>query len=71
MICLHDGREIELRLHGDMDDIQVSEAYYLDGDEDVPDDVIDMLLDKYADEVYMELYENKIGQAEDYYEGDR
>lgn len=67
-----DGREIQISVSGRYeDDIQIDEAYYVDSEEEVLDDVIDYIQSQYADEIYQEWYENKCGEAEYLYEGDR
>lgn len=66
------GNEIEISIGGAYeDDIQIEEAAYFDSDDEVSDETIDYILDTYADEIYTEWYENKAGEAESYYEGDR
>ena len=67
------GREIEISVYGQYeDDIEITDAAYCDNlDEEVPDSVIDYIMDKYASEIYNEWFENQCGAAEYYYEGDR
>jgi len=68
----NDGREIEIHVYGNhSDDIQIDEAFYLDSNDDVTDEDIEYIMDYYADDIYLQWYENKCGQAEAYYEGDR
>lgn len=71
MIFTFENREIEISVYGDFDDVQVSEAFYTDTKEDVPDYIIDLLLDENAGNVYEYLYEKQVMNAETYFEGDR
>lgn len=45
------GREVEIEFYGDYDDVQVDDAYYLDGDEDVSGEDIEYILDRYGAEI--------------------
>lgn len=63
------GREIYISVYGKYeDDIQIDEAYYVDTEEDVPDDVIAYIYENYASEMYDQWYENKVCEAEYYYD---
>ena len=66
------GRECEISVYGRFDDdIQIDSAVYTDDGTDVPDDQVEFLYDHYASEIYEHWFENQIGAAESYYEGDR
>jgi hypothetical protein len=66
------GRQIEISVYGRYeDDIQIDEAYYTDSEEEVSDETLDYIYSQYADAMYEEWYDNKVGEAEYYYEGDR
>ena len=65
-------REIEISIYGLYeDDIQIDEAAYFDSEEEVSDETIEYILDTYADAIYAEWHDNKVGEAESYYGGDR
>jgi len=61
-----DNREIEISVCGRYDDdIEISDAYYLDSDnEEVSDETIDYIMDAYSDDIYQEWYENQVCAAE-------
>lgn len=69
------GREVEFVVWGIYeDDIQVDDAFYVDdieGKEEVSDDDLDYIQDKYASEIYQEWLENQICAAEYACEEDR
>ena len=68
------GREVEIgHVSGYQDDIQIEDAWYTDESigPEVPDDEIDFIYNEYATELYDLWYQNKVSQAEYYYEGDR
>lgn len=65
-----DGREVELSVYGQHDDVQIDEAYYTDTGEDVPDNVVDYLMDTYGDKLFEAFQENQVDRA-DFYEGER
>ena len=66
------GNEIEISVYGQYeDDIQIDQADYVHSDDEVPESTIDYILDTYASEIYQEWYENKVGEADYYHEGDR
>ncbi len=49
------GREIEISVYGDSDDIQIDEAYFADdvsGEEEVPDSDIQYVMSAYQDRIY-------------------
>jgi hypothetical protein len=65
-------REVEIELGGASDDIQVTSAVYTDEQGgDVPDDEVEWIYENYAESIYVAWYEQKQGEAEYYYEGDR
>ena len=61
------GREVELSVYGQHDDIQIDEAYYADTGEEAPNDVVDFLMDTYGDELYEYFIDQQVGRA-DFYE---
>lgn len=64
-----EGREIEFTVYGKYeDDIQITDANYLDGDEDVAESDILYLLDTYQDAIYMAWVENMQGYADSLYD---
>ena len=66
------GREIEISVSGRYDDdIQIEEASYVDSDEEVSEETIEFIQDKFADKIYEEWYENKACESEYFFEGDR
>jgi hypothetical protein len=66
------GREIEISVYEKYeDDIQIDDANYIDSDDEVSEDTLDYIYSQYADAMYEVWYDNKIGEAEYYYEGDR
>ena len=65
-------REIYLSVYGKYrDDIQAQEAYYVDTGAEVPEDVVEYLMEAYAPEIDQEWIENKMSEAEAACEGDR
>ena len=63
------GREVEISVYGRYDDdIQIDEAVYVDGDEEVPEEEIEYISETYADEIYQEWTENQACAAEAYYD---
>lgn len=64
------GRRIEIEFYGDYDDVQVDECYYLDGDEneEVSEDDIAYVMDRYAAEIDECLLNRAIDAAEHFKE---
>ena len=71
MNLIYNNREIELDITGHGADIQVSAAYYLDDNKDLTDKELDEVMEKFAEEIDFEAYEQMAGQAEAWGEGDR
>ena len=66
------GREAEIQVGGrNRDDIQITSATYTDDGSDVPDNEVEHIQNAYSADIDAEWYENKIGLAEAYAEGDR
>jgi hypothetical protein len=67
-----DGREVELfaRMH-DFDDIEITEANFVDSDELVSDEIVSELEEDHSDVIFQEAYENAVMAAEYAMEGDR
>jgi hypothetical protein len=66
-MIVHDkqGREIKISIYGtEPDDVQVDSAVYADDDSDVPDSVVDYIMDIYGDEIYQNWYEYQVDMAE-------
>lgn len=72
ILTTKDGREVEIKatMYA-FDDIQITDASFVDSDEYVPDEIVEELEERYADRIWQHAYENAIGAAEYYYEGDR
>jgi hypothetical protein len=68
-----EGREIEIdRIGGESsDDIYVIDAVYVDNGEDVSDDDLYYIEQKYATEISESWFQSMISRAESFYEGDR
>lgn len=68
-----DGRKIRITgVYGrEPDDIQVDGLEYLDGVGEVTEEDYDYVQDNFYDAIYEVWFENQIGAAEVYYEGDR
>ena len=65
MILLHNNREIEIQVYGRYaDDLTVESAQYLDGNDEVSDEVVDEIMNSYADEIYIDWYESRMAEAE-------
>jgi hypothetical protein len=64
------GREVEIEIYGRYeDDIEITEAQYVDESlGEVSDETIDYILDTYSSEIYDEWFENKVCEAEYYYD---
>jgi hypothetical protein len=61
------GRVIELEVCGSHDDIQISEAYYLDDpEEEVLESDLEYIYDNYGDDLYMKIVDNQISTADFY-----
>lgn len=67
------GRDVYISVYGKYeDDIQIDEAFYDDEvGGDVPDEEIDFIFDNYSDAIYDDWFENQVGAAEAWGEGDR
>ncbi len=67
------GQEIEITsIYGQYDDdIQIDACNYVDSDNEVSDEDIEYIYENYQDSLYETWHENKVSQAEAYYEGDR
>ena len=67
------GLEIEICVSGrEPDDLEILEAFYLDDHEkDVPDNVIEHIMEAYADKIYEAWIEDRVAWAEAQSEGDR
>lgn len=70
--------ELEITPYGRYDDdiqLDVNSVIDEDGEEVVDESLIDTLIDhvydRYSDTIYEEWYDNKVGEAEAYFEGDR
>jgi len=46
-----DGREVELELGGARDDVQIESATYVETGEEIPDAVLDEILEDYEQEI--------------------
>jgi hypothetical protein len=68
-----DGREVDiLNVEGEISEgAQVTEAQYVDSDDDVSESVMEYLSDKYQEQVYEMFYDNVVGEAEYLSEGER
>lgn len=62
-LTTRDGREVEVTVMGESDDVQIDKAKYDDG-ADVPDDVVDQLLEDNGDALYEAWQEQARDQAE-------
>jgi hypothetical protein len=72
LLMTKDNREVELMVvMRDFDDIEVTEAYYTDTNEDVDNDTVDELMETHSAKIYEEAYENAVMAAEYAMEGDR
>lgn len=59
------NRDIEITVCGDNeDDLYIDTAYYVDSDDDVPDDTLDYILDAYAGEIHSQWVQNQVCRAE-------
>lgn len=65
------GREIEIAICGDYDDIHIDEAYYIDFEEEVTDETIEYILDTQYDKLSECWFEKQQGLADHYFEQDR
>jgi hypothetical protein len=66
------GLGVEISVYGSCDDdIQIDSAVYVSTGLDVDDTEIDFIQDTYASEIYDYWFENQVGAAESYCEGDR
>ena len=66
------GREIELdNISGPDDDIQIGSAEYVDGIGEVSDADLDFVYEAYAEKLSEHVFQNAVGAAEAFYEGDR
>lgn len=64
------GREIELSVGGGSDDdIEITDAGYIDNGEDASDEDVDYLYENYPDALYEAWYQSMICRA-DFYERD-
>lgn len=60
-----DGRAVEISTYGKhSDDIQIDSAVYVDSGEDVPDEVVEEIYDRYSSDIYEDWYMNKVSEAE-------
>lgn len=62
------GRELEIEIGGESDDVQITTAYYLDSDEEVSHETLDFIMQTYADDMFSEWIDQTIGDFYD--EGD-
>ena len=70
--------EIDVTAYGQYEDdiqLEVDSVIDEDGEEVTDDDLIETLVeivsDRHADTIHESWYENKVGEAESYFEGDR
>jgi hypothetical protein len=68
MIQVHDkhGRIIEVSVHGELDDVQINEAHYLDSEEEVSEKTIQYIESTQSDILYRALLDRVVGTAEYY-----
>lgn len=64
MTIYYKGREVELSVHGESDDIQIDEARFVDDGSDCDDEVIEYIYERYADELYTEFMDRAVMRAE-------
>jgi len=61
------NQEIEIFVYGnEPDDIQIESATYVDTGLDVPDDIIDWILEHYSDLIYENWMDRMIMRAENF-----
>lgn len=68
-----DGQEVDiLKIEGEISEgAQVTEAAYVHSDEDVSEEVMEYLSDKYQEQVYEMFFDNVVAYAEYVSEGER
>ena len=72
MLITYEGREVDVQVKGESsDDVSIAHAVYTDTQEQVEDDDVYVIEQRYSDELYNEWFDNQVGRAEAFFEGDR
>jgi hypothetical protein len=60
------GKQVYVRVSGRyVDDLEITDAYYIDDDTEVSDDEIDFIMDNYQEEMSEAWFENQCSMADD------